>query len=166
MSAVFEFYSREKINFDKKLLELLENIGIILGRVAEREISREKINSAYNSLKDTQAQLIHNERLAAIGKFSSGLAHEIRNPLANIIAAVQYMIKKYDSDGKLKENLEIIERNGKSANQIISEMLSFASPTKIVLKQGDVKGSNYRCSQNDHDQVQGTTYSAYKKNLS
>jgi len=138
--AVVEFFSRHSIEPpDKKFLELMENIGIILGRVIERDASAKKLSNAYTKLRETQKTLIHNEKLAAIGRFSSGLAHEIRNPLANINAAVQYMVGKYQMDERLKDSLAIIERNGKSANNIISEMLKYASPANYKLEKGSLK---------------------------
>lgn len=137
--AVVEFFSKQNIvPPDKKFLELIENIGIILGRVIERESATENLENAYQKLHNAQKNLLHNEKLAAIGKFSAGLAHEIRNPLANINAAVQYMIGKYQMDERLKDSLAIIERNGKSATNIINEMLRYTAPVDFEFEKGSV----------------------------
>jgi PAS domain S-box-containing protein len=139
VTAVVEFFSRNQMDPpDKKFLELMENIGIILGRVVERDAAAKKLSTAYHKLKEAQKNLVHSEKLAVIGRFSSGLAHEIRNPLANINAAVQYMVGKYSMDERLKDSLSIIERNGRSANNIINEMLKYASPAEIKLIKGSV----------------------------
>ena len=81
--------------------------------------------------------MIQAEKLAALGRFSSGLAHEIRNPLANISASAQICLSKYTEDPNLKRHFDIILRNTDNANRIIKELLDFTSPKEIEFKSGD-----------------------------
>ena len=62
----------------KKAREKAENA---LEKVS-RELyeSHQSLLSAYNSLKDQKAQLLHQEKLASIGQLSACIAHEINNP--------------------------------------------------------------------------------------
>ncbi len=94
-----------------------------------REVEEElkKTNAA---LIETQKELIFNEKLAALGRFSSGIAHEIRNPLANISSLAQ-LISKADIDEKNRRRLNYIVSNVDIANKIIRNLLSYASPENL-----------------------------------
>ena len=56
--------------------------------------SNESLRNAYAKLKDQKAQLLHQEKLAAIGQLSAGVAHEINNP-AGYIKSNLNTLKKY-----------------------------------------------------------------------
>ncbi|MDQ3019357.1 MAG: PAS domain S-box protein [Bacteroidota bacterium] len=94
-------------------------------REVEEELKR--INT---KLIETQKELIYTEKLAALGRFSSGIAHEIRNPLANINSLAQ-LIAKADIDEKNKRRLKYITTNVDIANKIIKNLLSYASPEDL-----------------------------------
>jgi two-component system sensor histidine kinase HydH len=109
------------------------NVSKLVG--ACQDISDMK--EAEEKLKSAQNELLHSEKLASLGRFSSAIAHEIRNPLANISALSQLVIKN-DVDEKLKKHLEYILINSDLANKIIKEMLNFASPEDLVLDNEDI----------------------------
>ena len=44
----------------------------------------EKARRAYRELNEAQARIIQSEKMAVVGTFASGLAHEVRNPLNSI----------------------------------------------------------------------------------
>ncbi|NQV17717.1 MAG: tetratricopeptide repeat protein [Armatimonadetes bacterium] len=81
--------------------------------------------------KNLEDQLVRSERMASIGKLAAGIAHEIRNPLANINASAQLSIKKIELKEPIQDYLEIIMRNSNEANQIIMELLDFARPREL-----------------------------------
>jgi len=81
--------------------------------------------------KNMEDQLVRSERMASIGKLAAGIAHEIRNPLANINASAQLSIKKIESKEPIQDYLEIIMRNSNEANKIIKELLDFAKPREL-----------------------------------
>jgi signal transduction histidine kinase len=61
------------------------------------------------------------------------LAHEIRNPLNNIILSVEHLSPT--ADETQKDFLGIIQRNSIRINQIISELLNLASPAELVFEK-------------------------------
>ncbi len=69
------------------------------------------------------------DRLAALGEMAAGLAHEIRNPLGAIKAAVQYLEPKTLPD-ESGEFLEVILEEVDRLNGVVSQFLDYARPLK------------------------------------
>lgn len=81
-------------------------------------------------------QLLHSERLAGVGELAAGIAHELRNPLSNISASVQFCRKKFELNEELKRHLSIILRNSENADSIINDLLDFAKPGDMSFEIG------------------------------
>lgn len=113
-------------------------VQIVLRDTTQRKKSEEDLLKAYEEIKKTQQALIHSEKLAALGRFSAGIAHEIRNPLANISASAQFCVSKFEIDKNMKKHFDVILRNTESANRIIKELLDFTSPREIILQKDDI----------------------------
>lgn len=138
----FSFYHRLKLPDGKRkiiksqgevYLDDDENVIRMFGTahdVTEIREAEEELRRINAKLIETQKELIYKEKLAALGRFSSGVAHEIRNPLANISSLAQ-MISKADIDEKNKRRLNYIVTNVDIANKIIKNLLNFASPEEL-----------------------------------
>ncbi len=109
-----------------------------LHNLTQRKQAEEALKGAYKVLEETQQELVQSKTLAALGEFAAGLAHEIRNPLANIHASAQYCQKKNRSEEQLKKHLDIILRNSERANRIIKDLLGFAKPRELSFTLSDV----------------------------
>ena len=68
------------------------------------------------------------DKLAAIGRFATGMAHEIRNPLASMSGSVQVLKDslKLDSDNQRLMNIVLRETN--RLDQLLSDFVLFARP--------------------------------------
>jgi PAS domain S-box-containing protein len=99
--------------------------------ITERKMAEEQ-------LKEANRKLLHSEKLAALGRFSSNISHEIRNPLANISASAQLIMSKFKPEAPLATYLDIIMRNSTTASRIIKELLDFASPRELLLEMNDI----------------------------
>jgi two-component system, NtrC family, sensor kinase len=74
-----------------------------------------------------EANLIQNEKLAAVGQLAAGVAHEINNPLSAIIANAQILRSELDPGAKdLLESVDLIEMAGMRASQVVRNLLGFA----------------------------------------
>jgi two-component system, sporulation sensor kinase A len=124
----------------KNLLEDKAVAGVVMNvrDITERKYVEEELREAYTQLTETQQELLQSERLAILGKFSSGIAHELRNPLANMSASAQFCISKYKPDEPIKKHLEVILRNSESANRIIKELLDLAKPSQVSSQLGQI----------------------------
>ncbi len=85
------------------------------------------VENRTRELKDAQAQLIQAERLAALGEVAGSVGHELRNPLAVISNSI-FLLKNYLPEVKdpVKEYLEMIEKETRSASQIINDLLDYS----------------------------------------
>ena len=69
-------------------------------------------------------QLVHSERLSAIGELVAGVAHEINNPLQTIIGSVELMIEEQRVPSQ-QPDLEIVRQEASRAGQIVRNLLAF-----------------------------------------
>ena len=98
-----------------------------------------ELKRSIEELKQTQAQLIHSEKMASLGELTAGIAHEIQNPLnfvnnfsevstelldemSNHIVVGEYN-EAQEIAGDLKQNLQKITHHGKRAGDIVKSML-------------------------------------------
>ncbi|MFH1860995.1 MAG: ATP-binding protein [bacterium] len=94
----------------------------------------------YEELKEVHRQLSHADKLAALGKLSAGIAHEIRNPLGIIKSSAQILenrLKEKESEYKL---VEFISTEVDRLSNIVNEFLEFAQSKEPNLKRSNIDG--------------------------
>jgi two-component system NtrC family sensor kinase len=94
-------------------------------------------------LQKAQDDLVHAERLAVLGKFGAGIAHEVKNPLNTILGYSQLLQKKItpSRDDKHSQYIGFIMDETRRASRIISDLLTFArqkASVKTELKAADL----------------------------
>jgi len=86
-------------------------------------------------LEEAQEELIQSQKMAAVGSISSGIAHEIKNPLAIILQGTERIDKILDkTQGEGREFVEMIKNAATRANKVVGTLLNFARATNIELK--------------------------------
>lgn len=83
-------------------------------------------------VKQIEEKMRRQDRLAAIGELSAGIAHEIRNPLAAISGSVEVLRNDLDVSGENAKLLDLIVRESQRLNKILSDFLLYARMTPVV----------------------------------
>src|SRR5262245_23278737 len=78
-------------------------------------------------LHEAQAQLLHQEKMAAFGLLAAGIAHEVGNPLTAISSIVQ-MLRRRDPDAYTREKLELVGEQLQRIQGIVRELVTFSRP--------------------------------------
>jgi len=116
--------------------ELRQTVEALQTEIAERKRTEDALRKAYAELEETQKQLIQSEKLAALGRFSSGVAHEVKNPLAIILSGMEFLeMKLSDADADTKTAIEKIEKATLRANDVLKNLLRFARPSELKLQR-------------------------------
>jgi two-component system, NtrC family, sensor kinase len=96
------------------------------------------LKEANRKLREAQQQLIQSERMAAIGKVSARVAHEVNNPLAIIKTAVRIIRNQSAADSPTTGSLQMIEDEISRITRIIQELLEFSRPPTLVQERVQV----------------------------
>ncbi len=70
-------------------------------RTTELRASNAKLMDSLQKLRETQAQLVSADRLAAMGRLAAGVGHEINNPLAFILSNLDYVRREFEREERL-----------------------------------------------------------------
>ncbi|MGA1978943.1 MAG: ATP-binding protein [Sedimentisphaerales bacterium] len=91
------------------------------------------LENEHIKLKATQTQLIQAEKMGIVGKLCSGVAHEVKNPLAIIIQGMEYLKEKLKTkDEDVSLTLKDLEEAVGKADNVVKGLLDFASISKLV----------------------------------
>lgn len=112
----------------------------LLSEITERKrsdgellLKMKELEVTYRQLQDTQGRLVQSEKLAALGRFASGVAHEVKNPLAILLGGLEYLKAKLTGgDPDLQEAVIKMREAVMRADIIINDLLTFAKPSRVI----------------------------------
>ncbi|OHB42948.1 MAG: hypothetical protein A2Y11_00005, partial [Planctomycetes bacterium GWC2_39_26] len=137
-------------------------VSITSDNLDQLMIIANEIGSAVEKSKIIEEKLLlerkmyENEKLSSLGRLSTSVAHEVKNPLSSIKAIVQVMREDLKNNESLQEDLTIIVDEIDRLTKVVNQLLQFAKPTselKTSVRIGDVINStlvvlNHEAKQN------------------
>ncbi|MEW5894526.1 MAG: response regulator, partial [Candidatus Omnitrophota bacterium] len=125
----------------------------------ERKKAELDLERALANLQETQGQLIRAEKMNIIGSIASGVAHEVKNPLATILYGVEYLDTALkERDKKIDLTLNSMREATHKANNIVKDLLDFASLS-------DIKKRNCRIEEVIESALNLTHHQCEKNNI-
>ncbi len=85
-----------------------------------------KVQEKTEAIHRAQAQLIHSEKLASLGRMAAGVAHEINSPLTGIVTFGHLLLKKFPAGTEEYEDIQVIIEQANRCSTIIKGLLGFA----------------------------------------
>ena len=86
-----------------------------------------------------QEEILRMDRLVSLGKLASGIAHELRNPLAGIKTTAQALGEEMNGDDSRREYLHRITKEIDRLNDLLKTFFSFAKPQNLNLVHCHIK---------------------------
>lgn len=126
-------------NAQKKLMEFKVTSVYLLREldrksnelIAERNNLEKKVEERTKELQYAQEKLFQSTKVAALSRFSSGIAHEINNPLGAIINYLRTVLANPDIKGEIKGYLELTLKGLFRIENIVKQILSYSSHKKL-----------------------------------
>jgi signal transduction histidine kinase len=96
----------------------------------------EEARAALHELRDAQARIIHSEKMAVLGTFAAGLAHEVRNPLNSIslqLSVLERRFRRLDAEraGEMGEVVDVIREEIHRLEVLVEDFLLFSRTDRI-----------------------------------
>lgn len=93
---------------------------------------------SHEDLRDSHRSLVSAAKMESVAALAAGVAHEIRNPLAQIQMAVDGALGAVGDNAMAKEFLEMSVEAIRRADGIVSELVSYSTSTKLDLAKSDL----------------------------
>ncbi|MCX5678754.1 MAG: ATP-binding protein [Candidatus Omnitrophica bacterium] len=134
-------YNELEAKVKERTEELSKSNLLLWNEVASRKKAQGALQEAYSKLKETQNELIQSEKEAALGRFSLGISHEVKNPLSLILGGAEYLETKLaNSDENIKANIVMIKKSTLRANDILEGILQYLRPSSFKVYNMGLNG--------------------------
>jgi two-component system, NtrC family, sensor histidine kinase HydH len=134
-----ELGSGKTIPLSVSATRIVNEEGVFVGNVL--------IVKDLGELRRLQAEVRRQEKLVALGGMAAGVAHEIRNPLSSIKGLATYFAGKFDPGSPDQEAAQVMIQEVDRLNRVIGELLEFARPSDLNVRQSDINALLRHCLQ-------------------
>lgn len=137
-----DFSQKIEVTSKNEIGQLISSFNRMIERLRENQDSLESylesLETANKKLKQAQEELIRTEKLASIGRFAAGVAHEVGNPLGAILGYTSILEKGGIDREESKDYLKRIEKEIERINRIVRELLDFARPSNFEIREVEI----------------------------
>jgi signal transduction histidine kinase len=131
---IFPIFVNRKLNGILSLGRAPRGLQIASDHLDQLMIVANDIGSAVEKSKiieeklSLERKMYENEKLSSLGRLSTSVAHEVKNPLSSIKAIVQVMREDLEKTNPMQEGLSIIVDEIDRLNKVVNQLLQFAKP--------------------------------------
>lgn len=116
--------------------------GVLADRLhAERTLHRDaagELRDAYARLRAGNDERVRMDRLVTIGRIASGIAHEVRTPLAGLLGSLEILENEFTREHPKAEFVAIAKRQISRLQEVVTEFLEFAQPAPPAVRPVDL----------------------------
>ncbi len=124
-----DFTARTSVKGRDEIGSLAENLNVMI----------EKLQLAKQEAEQYHQELVQRaDRMATIGELASGIAHEIRNPLAGIQGAIQILAEGFPKEDPRTQVTDEIQKQIYKLERLVKELLNYAKPVPANYLPTDV----------------------------
>ncbi len=116
-----------------------------MGESREEKELKERLAACTRQLEDTRERLLHQDKMASLGKLASSVVHEINNPVSgilNMLMLSQRIIREENVEsremGLFLHYLNLMETETRRISGIVNNLLMFARQSKLELVPCDI----------------------------
>lgn len=122
----------------------LENLGVRASARTGDEVGEladafnrmmDELEAARDREKVQRAQLAHTEKMAAVGTLAAGVAHEVNNPLAGVLACIENMKADPDDEEARNKYLDLIVDGLNRIERTTNTLLNFSRQREMSLEE-------------------------------
>ncbi|HDY89648.1 MAG TPA: GAF domain-containing protein [bacterium] len=129
--GVINVQTRQPRNFQKSERQLLKTIANQISGVIRNARLYESVLTGKKELEHAHERLIESEKMAALGRLSATLSHELRNPLAGLKGAAQLLLRKTKDTDERKQYVNLIIDEVERLGKIVDDLIHFAKPKAL-----------------------------------
>ena len=93
------------------------------------------------SVREIESELELSRRMAAIGRLTSGVGHEVKNPINAIVVHLELLRNKLErtDDDRALRHLEIIQSEIQRLDRVVQTLVDFSRPVELQLREQDLR---------------------------
>jgi signal transduction histidine kinase len=129
MAQVYHSVARDMLVLREERRSLVDQLS--------REVA--ELRAAELRQKETERQLLHSQKLEAIGTLAGGIAHELNNALVPVLALTKLTARRLPEKSRERENILTVHRSAERARDLVHQILAFGRKEKSEQRLFDLR---------------------------